>query len=114
MRRIIPGGSKAMLLARHSSVRTDEWRANSIALEPPGIIRRIAPAGFAPRVQVRQFHQQDSSLQGVEPEVTAHVLMEVLWFCTMIPEQSHLLVERLIVSDDHAAVAGAEIGRAHV
>jgi hypothetical protein len=62
---------------------------------------------LCPILKMWEFGQQNSRLKRIKPEITADVLMKVLWLSPVRAHDYSTLVELFIVGDDHAAIARA-------
>ena len=56
---------------------------------------------------VRNLDTQDGCLEGVDPEVAADEVMEVLWLHAMVPEDAGFFGQGIILGDKRARVAEA-------
>src|ERR1017187_10179354 len=67
------GRPNDILVVDADALGQDEWGADVRPLEGSVVDCRVPPAAFRPTIQVRQFDQQDSGLNRVEPEIPTDV-----------------------------------------
>src|SRR5438128_1400007 len=82
----------------------NKWRVYK-SFEPRRIVRSISPSRFRPSIQTRQLNQQNGSLNWIQAEIAANKLVIVFPPGSMIPHHHKSIVQRLVIRDDHAAVA---------
>jgi hypothetical protein len=119
---LVPSRDPDGVLVKDVLVRRIDRRGTDVGVAGEG--RGISPGPLAPRpapaLEVRELGQQHRRLQRVEPAVVADFLVMILPRTAVEAELAQPIGQRVVLGDDHAAVAeapeilaGKERERAH-